>query len=335
ASTESPETEGESVGGSVIRDSHAMQPRSRMTILWSLIGILGAAALLLLEVIEPSDDGLPTLAIEPEPDEAELLLNVLAPFEADADIQLLTDSNWIVVEGYVGTELIKDEIEGLLAAANPKVESRLFAGNQLVEAASETLSALGSSLTVDYVPHGKLRLNGFVSMNSDLQRIVDTLESDVAGLKEVENAVLTNVDVVGRLRDQLADAGLSRKIGLRMQEDAIIVYGEIGPGDLEAWRSIRRDFDQAYMPFVRLTSRLMLNEGGVEQISPSEQTETVSASSDFVVTGINAGNPPFIIAHDNARYLEGSTIPGNWKIERIELDKIVLSRNGQRHILRP
>ncbi|MGI9487170.1 MAG: type III secretion system inner membrane ring subunit SctD [Geminicoccaceae bacterium] len=318
--------------GSPVRNPDAKSARPRLFILGAIVAILATVAL--FENRRPSDDRLPPLVSEQQPNDAELILDLLAPFEAEANLQLLADDNHLVVEGYVGTESIMQEIESLITATTPKAQSRLFAGDQLVDAARETLKALGSKLAVDYVPHGNLRLSGLVSMNSDLQRIVDMLKSDVAGLKNVENAVLTNVDAVDHLRDRLVDIGLAEKVGLRMQEDSIIAYGEIDPRDLEAWRSIRQEFDQDYMPHLDLISRVVLQDASAAQSGSPGQTGATSTSAEFAIIGINAGDPPFFVANDSARYLEGSKIFGDWTVERIEIDRVVLSRNGQQRILR-
>lgn len=293
-----------------------------------------AALLLLLAMVggfAANRDGLLAhRAIEPEveaeaqpPSPREIITAMLRQDEMARGVQVTEDRRGrLVVEGHVDSTAEQDALTEKLKQAPEPVQIRIVAGDQMVGMARDTLAALGYDLDVSYAGDGTLKLAGYVPEASDLQRAVDIVQRDVAGLDGIRNDVMTDRSIMGGLEEKLRRANLGEAIRLRLEANKkITARGNVRAEDMPAWTAIQAEFDRDYGKYLEIVSQV--TESRRDNALPGVQLN---------VRALGFGDLPYVILGDGQKYLEGSVLTDGWTIQRIRPREVVLSKGGQLYV---
>lgn len=298
---------------------------ARAAALLLLLGIgVGAAAnrdgLLAQRAIEPAPTAEAEAAV---PSPRELLVAMLHDDELAKGLRVVEDRRGrLTVEGHVDTVAAQAALAERLKQSPEPVQVRVVAGDQMVDTARDTLAALGYDLDVAYAGDGALRLAGYVPEASDLQRAVDIVQRDVAGLAGIRNEVMTDRAIMAALEEQLRKAGLGEAIRLRLEANKkITAKGNLRTDDMLAWTTIQADFDRSYGRYLEIVPQV--TETRRDQPLPGVQLN---------VRAIGFGDLPYVILGDGEKYLEGSVLTDGWTIQRIRPREVVLSKGGQLYV---
>jgi type III secretion system YscD/HrpQ family protein len=296
---------------------------ARVAALLLLLGIGGGVAanrdsLLAHRAIEPE----PVVEAAP-PSPREMLIAMLHDDGLATGLKVLEDRRGrLVVEGHVDTTAAQAMLTERLKQAPDPVQIRIVAGDQMVETARDTLAALGYDMDVAYTGDGMLRLAGYVPESSDLQRVVDIVQRDVAGLAGIRNEVMTDRAIMASLEEQLRKAGFGEAIRLRLEANKkITARGNVRSEEMPAWTAIQADFDRSYGRYLEIVPQV--TESRRDQALPGVQLN---------VRAIGFGDLPYVILGDGEKYLEGSVLTDGWTIQRIRPREIVLSKGGQLYV---
>jgi type III secretion system YscD/HrpQ family protein len=309
----------------------ARQDRRRSLRRW----IARAAALLLLLAMgagfAANRDGLlAQRAVEPErglePQASSPREKVLAMLEQDdmaKGLKVVEDRRGrLIVEGHVDSLAAQTMLTEKLRQSPEPVQVRIVAGDQMVATARDTLAALGYDLDVAYAGDGMLRLAGYVPESSDLQRTVDIVQRDVAGLDGIRNDVMTDRSIMTGLEDRLRKAGLGEAIRLRLEANKkITARGNLRAEEMPAWTQIQAEFDRDYGRYLEIVSQV--TESRRDNALPGVQLN---------VRALGFGDLPYVILGDGQKYLEGSILTDGWTIQRIRPSEVVLSKGGQLYV---
>lgn len=293
-----------------------------------------AALLLLLAMVggfAANRDGLLAhRAIEPEveaaaepPSPREMIIAMLRQDGMAKGVQVTEDRRGrLVVEGHVDSTAEQDALTERLKQAPEPVQIRIVAGDQMVGMARDTLAALGYDLDVSYAGDGTLKLAGYVPEASDLQRAVDIVQRDVAGLGGIRNDVMTDRSILSGLEDRLRKANLGEAIRLRLEANKkITARGTVRAEDMPAWTAIQAEFDRDYGKYLEIVSQV--TESRRDNALPGVQLN---------VRAVGFGDLPYVILGDGQKYLEGSVLTDGWTIQRIRPKEVVLSKGGQLYV---
>ncbi|HET6467208.1 MAG TPA: type III secretion system inner membrane ring subunit SctD [Geminicoccaceae bacterium] len=260
-------------------------------------------------------------AAEPAPPTPkELLLSMLAEDGWGRSLSVSEDRRGrLTVEGHVATLAEQQALLEQMKGAPVPAQVRVFSGEEMVAGARQTLQALGYELEVGYVADGVLRLQGYIPEASDLQRVVDIVQRDVAGLSSVHNEVLTDRAILTLFEGELKSAGLGETIRLRLESNRqITARGTARPEEMQLWAQLQESFDERFGRYLKIVSQV--GETRREMALPGVQLN---------VRAIGFGELPFVILGDGEKYLEGSVLTDGWTILKIGRSEIVLSRGGQ------
>jgi type III secretion system YscD/HrpQ family protein len=228
----------------------------------------------------------------------------------------------LVVQGHVDSSAAQAVLAERLKRIAEPVQLKVVAGDRMVETARDTLTALGYDLEVAYAGEGVLRLAGYVPEASDLQRALDIVQRDVAGLAGIRNQVLSDRAILSSLEESVRKADLDESIRLRLEADKkITARGSLQTERMPAWTTIQADFDRRYGRYLEIVSQVA--ETRRDQPLPGVQLN---------VRAVGFGGLPYVILGDGGKYLEGSVLQEGWTIQRIHPREIVLSKGGQLYV---
>lgn len=127
---------------------------------------------------------------------------------------------------------------------------------------------------------------------------------------------------VAALSKRLRESGLVGLIMVGVSGGMIEARGSIRPENERDWTEVQAWFDATYKGRIPILARVKVDEGA-------------ASVPRLTIRGIWSGADAYLITGDGERYGEGAKLPGGWAIERIERDRIIVSRLGERVSLVP
>jgi type III secretion system YscD/HrpQ family protein len=228
----------------------------------------------------------------------------------------------VMVDGHVDTRVELAKLTEEVKQASVPAQLQIYSGEEMVEGAEQTLQALGYELQVTYAGNGMIRLQGYIPDASNLQRVSDIVQRDVAGLAGIRNEVLTDRGILGSFEAEVKAAGLGNIIQLRLDKDhKVVARGTARPEDMQKWAQLQASFDQRYGRYLQIVSQV-----------GETRHEAPPAGVQLNVRAVAFGDVPFVVLGDGEKYLEGSVLTDGWTIVKISPKEIVLSKGGQRYV---
>jgi len=285
-------------------DAEARMPtspprRSRLLLLVGVAGLLvlaGVVAFVLLSGNKPA----PTSVAGPDPlARADEVIKELRL----ADVTTSMVKGRVVVAGYVATN---DEIATLGDALRSKgvdADVQVRSEAALVEMATTVLKAYGVDAVAKADGPGRIVLLGYSDNAGRLDDVVRRLQTDVAGLREVTDRIVSLDRARASLVQAIAAAGLGDVIKVTVAQRTIKVVGFLDRARLSRWSGIEEAFRRDFGNHVSLDTQFV----------------TLSAAAP---RGVHLGKDPFIILTDGSRLSIGDMLGVTGKIIAIQADKI-------------
>ncbi|MFO1058400.1 MAG: type III secretion system inner membrane ring subunit SctD [Dongiaceae bacterium] len=291
-------------------------PRRHLTV------IVGAGLLLLLVLLVAVGAYLlgsaaeETVAAAPPPTLQERAATLLADEGLDSGVAALAAPDGRVsIAGYVRSAEQRRRLVQAVRSAKLPVGIEVWSEDTLAATAREELNAAGFDLAVTPLGLGRLRLQGYVGAADGLQRAIDGLRQDVAGIQDIENRVLTPVLAAEALRRLLAEQGLADRLTLKAGPGGLAVSGTLTDAEEPRWQAAAAAFTAAY--------------GQAPRIMTAIATRPLSA--DLALRSIVVGPTSFITLGDGKRYRTGDSVSG-YRVEAIAANQVTLSRDGVRYL---
>lgn len=209
----------------------------------------------------------------------------------------------VVVAGYVATN---DEIATLGDALHSKgvdADVQVRSEAALVEMATTVLKAYGVDAVAKPDGPGRIVLVGYSDNGGRLDDVVRRLQTDVAGLRDVTDRIVSLDRARASLVQAIAAAGLGDVIKVTVAQRTIKVVGFLDRSRLSRWSGIEEAFRQDFGNHVGLDTQFV----------------TLSAAAP---RGVHLGKDPFIILTDGSRLSIGDMLGVTGKIIAIQADKI-------------
>jgi hypothetical protein len=134
------------------------------------------------------------------------------------------------------------------------------------------------------------------------------------------DAVVTDAAAAAQtLRERLAAARLADNISVMVAGGTLVARGTIEPSQAGAWAGVQQWYDGTIPHKVVLVRQVEVKDG--------------PKGPQLAVRAIWAGPIPYIVAGNGEKYGEGAVIDDGWTIERIEPNRLTLTRDGHRIVL--
>ena len=169
----------------------------------------------------------------------------------------------------------------------------------------------GQLAAIESAPN-RFRLTGFVPTAVD-RAAIEQMFAD--GPRGVDIDLLAIDDVAEALRTRLVAAGLADAIRVVPGFGTIAVDGTIDPAMQPAWEATQAWFDQRFAQRIVMVCDVVVSDA--------------DAGPQLTVEAVWAGDRPYVVAADGRRYGEGAALDNGWQLDRIEADRLVISRGGQ------
>jgi type III secretion system YscD/HrpQ family protein len=261
--------------------------------------------------------------VEAEAPVDERLATVLAELGIRDQVTVRTQGQRLVIDGYLPDAASRTELVRRLSEDGIDAQLRVFTDEQIETAARQTLVALGSDLEPQAIGNGTLVLTGFVEDPERLERIVEILERDVGGLRELQPQIETRATAAQALIRELEAHGLDGVVRLRRERDGSILAEGVVSADQQAdWDKVKAWFTSTFGDRVALVSRVGEAQVATPVARPPE-------GIDITLRAVGHRPMPYIILADGQKYLVGSVLEDGVVIEAIGDGTILFSRDGR------
>jgi type III secretion system YscD/HrpQ family protein len=257
-------------------------------------------------------------------DTEKIIRSQLAAMGQYPAVSVRADRGQIIVDGYVQTNADLQDLRTIIGTAYPGVHYAVRSQERIISAIDEQLRSLDGRFRVTQLQPGAYAIGGYVYDADTWQKTRSRLTSDVAGVKKIQNDVLTPDQILAMAQEVLSRNGLSRYIGVVPEANRILFHGKISSLQMEQWKSAAEDFIQTFADTVPL-------DFDVQTLSA--QTETsVNAFFPQPIQSITIGSSglSWVATGDGHKYFIGSFLPSGWRVDAIESDGLSLSREGKR-----
>ena len=230
------------------------------------------------------------------------------------DVLTLTkqpDGAWRIA-GYVPTAAVKAQLLKAVndlqhlkgpngasapAQAMPEPLLQVFAQDDLIVAAQEALIAADLPGGLRFAPAsagGTLKLVGGARSDAVADAAALVAIRRVPGLHQLESEVLLPEALLARLKDELTNAGLNRRITFTREVPEVVLSGKLVGDELARWQALYQKFRADWGDALPLQA----NVDGTPPVLP------------FVVQAVVGGASPYLVTEDGTRVIRGGRIAG-------------------------
>ena len=186
---------------------------------------------------------------------------------------------------------------------------------RLRDLVARTASHVGGRVDVVEIDPESFRLVGYLPKQNELEILIKDIEQEIDDLRRIETRVVTVDAAAEALRRRLDNAGLADRVEVAPGNGKVTVTGEIDDERAPAWSAAQQWFDQRFGRHIVLDGRVAARRG--------------PPGPPLSIRAVWTGDAPYVIAGNGQKYIEGALLDSGWKIEKIERDVIVLSRQGE------
>ncbi|OHE73756.1 MAG: hypothetical protein A2007_02040 [Verrucomicrobia bacterium GWC2_42_7] len=255
----------------------------------------------------------------------EVIKSQLVPPEK---VTIEKENGYIFFTGYVLTREKKTLLKTLTQDLGAReVKMKVWAQEAIVESAQDTLNFLKSSLKAEPSANpSSIKLSGYIFDENALPKIKERLLGEVAGLKEIEEAVLTPEKIKNLVQVILNKYNIVPYIQIYPLAEGLYLKGSIDKSISSNWISAQKEIRTTFSSLfpiktqvnIASSQKLKKNFFGVE-------TESVTLGND---------GTSWIVSRGGTKFLEGSTLPSGYKIIKIEPEGISLEKNNEKLTIR-
>lgn len=220
----------------------------------------------------------------------------------------------VTISGYVSTADIKARIGSVTSSYKPAPKVSIFAEDELLAEAKtrlkENIDTNRAKVIIENVKGGKLRLTGAVATSGVRDEIIDLIKNGVAGITQVDASVMTPEDLPQKLEEQLANAGLTKRLQVVARQPEFVLRGKLTENEFRNWEKTLISFVDTYGSLLPIRAGI----GLIETKSPMNIEAIVGGAVPFIVTksgerierGGNIGGNVLTVVRDNEIIIDGN-----------------------------
>lgn len=253
-----------------------------------------------------------------------------------------SDSQKIVIKGYVPDRSDVHKIERKLSSLSRQVLLRVFVVSEIAESVQEILKDKFPNIHLKNVSlKGVVSLSGFGS-NSEIAGVGTTVETSVTGVSSVDYGdIKSGSDISSELKKEAIRSGLG-SLSFQYYNNTIQVRGSLNSSSMHVWDQLLSEFGKKYKSLVSVSANIV--ETPDNQTSNQKEAHTdkekyanavYKSTKDYGAYGIYGvvnGANKYIITEGGKRVMVGGNI-GNFRLAEINDNEIVLD-GPQKLVLR-
>ncbi|MGF1526673.1 MAG: type III secretion system inner membrane ring subunit SctD [Candidatus Competibacterales bacterium] len=262
-----------------------------------------------------ADNGQPNLQLPPPLTAEQLQQDLASENFAHVEVQA-EEGRPLRLTGYVKDAERLQALRILIQPHGLRVSEAVLVHEELVATARRIASHLNfADLQVSGELPAQLSIAGYIPNPDGLERLVATLRQDLPGIQAIDHeGVATLPQRRDELRTLLKEEDLLGKLRVSINNDKLLVEGELSPFEGNQWRQVAQTFLSRHS--------LPKLESKVRRIAPLE----------LDIRSVSVGVPPYIIMQNGSKYLEGAALPNGYTIKKIQHDRILLAKHDRETI---
>tara|TARA_B100001248_G_scaffold262503_1_gene258913 strand:+ start:13405 stop:14802 length:1398 start_codon:yes stop_codon:yes gene_type:complete len=237
-----------------------------------------------------------------------------------ADPIVLIQRGQVVVSGHVKTDKDRALVRDTLQHISPNVATIIWSEEGLVRACEDILAILNLPLNVHARGLGVVQIEGYYPDPSAWERARQHLLTDIPGLDDIEDAVIT-ANQVGELSLlMLKKNDLQDVVTVSAAPNALVAQGIIDSHMIKRWELVKTDLDELFGAFVPL----------VDWVTVSSVSDVERIYFDSEIASINlAGDNRWLILKNGKTYFQGSHLSSGYIIEEISTEGVALRKGDE------
>lgn len=250
---------------------------------------------------------------------------VIKDFDQENNFFVREEGDKIFIEGWVDDKEKKKEIESSLMRLSDKMSMRIWSKEKIMEDAQELLAMMKVNVAIQATEeNGVYKAIGFIGDDKVWANVRKTLAADIAGIRYLEEDVLTGKKAVAIANKVLAEYDLQGKIDFIPKLDYIVLDGTITDAQLEAWKAARLKIWEEYNYPVPMENRVFI-----------ARADKIYLNTEIDGVNIGHGNNGWIVVKGGQKVFTGGVLPGGFTVKSIGKEGIVLKRGDQLITLQP
>lgn len=220
----------------------------------------------------------------------------------------------VLVTGYTASTVQKNLFNEEVQKLEGDVKTRIWTNASILRKLHSISNAFGET-HIDFSSHahGEIAASGYASQQNNWIELKRTLLADVTGIKTLDDQNLKMLpDQLKILEQQLSQENFHERLEIKLDNERILVSGELSSEELKRWQTIRDRFSEIYPGALTF----------VEDLKDTREQIKLSIRS------VSIGDVPFIVAKDGRKYQEGSHLGDDYYVKSINEHKIVLEHNN-------
>jgi len=219
----------------------------------------------------------------------------------------------VTIAGYVSTADIKARIGSLASSYTPAPKVSIFAADDMLADAqnllSENIESSRARVKIENISGGKLQVTGAVATSGVRDEIIELIKNGVAGITQVDTKVMTSEDLPQKLEEQLANAGLTKRLQVIARQPEFVLRGKLTENEFRTWEKILISFVDTYGSLLPIRATIGLIETkppiNVEAIVGGTVPFIITKSGERIERGGNIGGNVLTIVRDNEIIIDG------------------------------
>lgn len=196
------------------------------------------------------------------------------------------DGRWLVA-GYVRTAALRQSLVDSLQGLSPPPELTVYAEDELIAAAAQALNSRDDLndawLQIESSGEGTLRLVGAAHRALQVDAAKAALLAEVAGVRQVDSAVLLPGQLLANLKEQIRTAGLAERVAFAKESPEVVIKGKLNADELERWNTLYAAFVEAYGDVLPVDASLDDTPVQTQRAGPGVKT-IVGGAVPYIVT---------------------------------------------------
>ena len=251
----------------------------------------------------------------PDPPTLRKARDIVATSAVGASIEIsVTRDKEVLIKGFVPEASMKSSLQAALAKLDPPPKIELLIDSELIEVASaliaEKIDPSRAKLRIESVSGGVLNLDGAVANPSIRDSVMDLIQAGVPGLKRINTNIITTEDLPQLLQDQLASAGLLKKMQIIDKQPEFILRGGLTDDEMKKWETLIVNFTERYGKLLPVRATIKLTQRKppvhVQAIVGGSMPFVMTESGDRITRGGDINGNTLITVKDNEVIFEGS-----------------------------